>query len=236
MTNNFRNGYILQKQKELYKLKIEKISSIFKKGTAVSTMLNSSYVWQPNTVEKVNKNTVFVPLLDGYVSSLIMQGTNMSIKYSTEYYEYIFDGIVSKINLENPGYVAININKIDKKINTRAFTRYDIYLPSNIKLMTGNTSYFSIVTNISLKGMSFTSNHEFDYNDLCSVCIHLPSSEIIDLNGKIKRKIIKDKFLDYGMHFEEISQINTKTLSEYILSLKNGDLKLQTLFFDENKD
>jgi hypothetical protein len=213
-------------------LKIDKISSIIKKGLTVSTMLNSSYIWHTNKIDKVNKNTIFIPLLESYVSSLIMQGTNMSIKYSTEYYEYIFDGIVSKINLESPGYVSISVNKIEKKINTRAFTRYDIYLPSNIKLTKGKTSYFSVVTNISLKGMSFTSNHEFKYNDMCIVSIHLPNNETINLHGKIKRKISKDKFLDYGMHFEEISDSNTKKLSEYILSLKNGDLKLQTLFFD----
>lgn len=217
-------------------MKIEKISTIFKKGAVISTMLNSSYVWQPNVVEKISKNTVFIPLLDSYVSSLIMQGTTMSIKYSTEYYEYIFEGIISKISLETPGYVVISINKIDKKINTRAFTRYDIYLPSNIKLISGKTSYFSIITNISLKGMSFTSNHEFNYDDLCSVCIHLPSNEVIDLNGKIKRKIVKDKFLDYGMHFEVISEENTKNLSEYLMSVKNGDSKLQTLFFDDHKE
>ncbi|MEN8906017.1 MAG: PilZ domain-containing protein [Clostridiales bacterium] len=215
-------------------MKIEKISSVLKKKMAISTMLNSSCVWKPNIIEKVSKNTIYISLLDSYVSSLIMQGTNMSIKYSTEYYEYIFDGIVSKISLDKPKYVAITINKIDKKINTRAFTRYDIYLPSNIKLGTGKTSYFTIITNISLKGMSFTTNHEFNFDDLCDVCIHLPNNEIINLNGRIKRKIKKDKFLDYGMHFEDISKSDTKTLSEYILSIKNGDSKLQTPFFDEN--
>lgn len=211
-------------------MNLNKVPSILKKGVMISTMLDSSYVWQKNVVEEAESNIVYISLLDCYVSSLIMQGIEMTLKYTTEYYEYIFQGIVSSISLNNHGHVAVTVNKIEEKINTRAFTRYDIYLPSNIKLESGKTSYFSIVTNISLKGMSFTSNHEFNYDDKCSVAIHLPDMVKLDLCGSIRRKIFKGSFVDYGMHFYKIPDSTAKNLSNYIMTLENGNQKLQTVF------
>jgi hypothetical protein len=164
-----------------------------------------------------------------------MQGIEMTIKYTTEYYEYIFIGTVSSISLKNHGNVSVKITKVEEKINTRAFTRYDIYLPSNISLESGKTSYFSIVTNISLKGMSFTSNHEFNYNDKCKVNIHLPDMNKLSLCGSIKRKIIKGRFVDYGMHFYKVPKDTEKNLSEYILTLAHGNQKIQTIFSDVSK-
>lgn len=215
-------------------LNLKKVPTILKKGSVISTMLDSSYVWQKNIIEQVNSNIVYISLLDCYVSSLIMQGTEMTLKFTTEYYEYIFHGIVSSISLNNHGHVAITISKIEEKINARAFTRYDIYLPSNIKLENGKTSYFSIVTNISLKGMSFTSNHEFNYDDKCKVNIHLPDMVKLNLCGSIRRKILKGTFVDYGMHFYKIPSETAKNLSDYIMTLENGNQKLHTVFSGNN--
>lgn len=216
----------------VYKLNIDKVSTILKKGNAISTILDSSYVWQQNIIERVEKNIIYISLLESYVSSLIMQGSNIMLRYSTEYYEYLFEGTILNINLNTPGYVAVRLNKADEKINTRAFIRYDIYLPSNIKPQNERTSYFSIVTNISLQGMSFTSNHSFDYNNRCDTSIYLPDNTSINLVGVIKRKVQKDTLIDYGMLFDEISEKDTHILSKYISTLEKIDTKTKLPFFE----
>jgi hypothetical protein len=209
------------------------VKKILKEGLVISTLLESSYTWQQNVIQSINDELIYIPLLDYYLSELVLQGAGISIKCSGEYYEYIFDGIVADISIETPSFIAVKIHKVHEKINTRAFTRYDIYLPSNVKPVKEKASYFSIVTNISITGMAFSSNHDFVFGDDCSVTIRLPDNKIITATGKIKHKIPKDKLSDYGMHFMEISDTNSKILSDYILSLENGYSKLKTMFFDE---
>ena len=231
-----QNIYVSQKPGEAFELNAASASSFLKEGTIINTRIGSNSVWYQNIVFKSDGNIVCIRLLDSYLGNMIMPGTGFAIKQTNEYFEYLFEGVVTGIKADFPAYVTIYVNKADEIINTRVFPRYDTYLASNIRPYWDESPYFSIVTNISLGGVAFVSRHQFDYGEECDVSIYLPGSRMILCKGKVIRRNIKSDYTDYSMQFTEMNEDNSNYLSDYLESLGVKIEKLKSDFFENIKN
>ncbi len=199
---------------------IKSVLSVLKEGLIVSTRFSKSSTWHQNIIYKVKNNLVYTALTESYLENIIMLGSNMVIKYSNEYFEYIYEGVVSDISTESPAHIVLQINKSEEVINTRAFPRYDIYLAANIRPLEDPCPYFSIATNISLSGMAFAARYEFDYSEENGFNLLLPSQQKICAKGKIIRKSAKKDYFDYSMQFTDMDDANSTMLLSYLKRLE----------------
>ena len=210
------------------------VSTILKEGTIIYTRLgsNPNGAWYQNIVCKSESSTVCIPLIDTYLQSLIMIGTSISLKFGNEYFEYLFEGVVSNIKVDYLGLITVNVNKAEERINTRAYPRYDIYLASTISPLWSETPYFCIVTNLSFIGIAFASKYQFDSGEECDSSIYLPNHKIIRSKGKIVRKSVFNNIIEYGIHFTELTEENSCLLSDYLTELDEDKVRLQNLVLE----
>lgn len=192
------------------------VSSILHEGSVIGTKVGTNNIWYRNVVYKCESNNVWLGLTEDYIENLIMNGTRIVLKQTSEYFEYIFEGVVSNIQTEFPAQITVHITKAEEIINTRIFPRYDIYLASDIKPVWDDKNHFSIVTNISLGGIAFASKYVFDYGEECDVVIFLPEGKRVNCKGKVIRKNDKGEFIDYSMQFVDMDETNNNLVSEYL--------------------
>ncbi len=206
--------------KEMIFLNVEAVSVILKEGALVGTRLDNSPSWCGNIVYKSEGRTVYVALVDRYLADAIAPGRIISIKYVNEYFIYVFEGAVIKINAEYPGYAAIRITSAEEVINSRLSPRYDVHLAASLKPVWDSDSYFTTVTDISFGGIAFICGNRFDYNEELDVDINLYGNQIINARGKIIRKSIKNKTAEYSMQFSNMDELSYKTLSLFFSRLE----------------
>ena len=211
------------------------VSSILKEGMIVSTKLGTGCAWYNNIVYKVTDNSVYISLLDDYIRNLVMPGSTFTVKHTNEFFEYIFEGVVSHIEVDNPAHMVINVNKTEELINTRVFPRFDINLPAYLKPVWTDLRHFAITTNICLGGMAFVSRHSFDYGEECEINVHLSDSSIVYAKGKIIRKVAKNNHIDYSMQFIEMDEDNNNLLFTHLLRVEDKNSSLQTNYFNNIK-
>lgn len=200
-----------------------KFSHVLREGAVVYTKLYASNTWIKNTISKIRDNDLYIPLLTGYLSDIISIGNDITIKCSDDYNEYIVNGTITDIKVSNSSYVVVHINNVFETLNTRAFKRYDIFLASNIKSIDDKSAFFSIVTNISLGGMAFISNHEFGSDREAGATILIPDNKLITVKGTIVRKSMDSGIIDYGMKFIEVGPDSEKVLFDYLLALEKRE-------------
>lgn len=226
--NDFRGGPIL--------LNANIVSTVLKEGTIIRTKVGNSPAWYQNIVFKCEDDTVNIALIESYIENIIMLGTNISLKCANEYFEYLFEGVVSGINPEYPSSVTVHVTKASEMINTRTFPRYDVYLASNIKPLWDDSFHFAIVTNICLGGMAFLLKHQFDYGEDLDISVFIPeNSQSVCAKGRIIRRSIKTNFIDYSMQFNEMDEQNSIILSNYLTTLEENWITVQNDFFDNIK-
>ena len=207
-------------------MKSKLVSSILEEGMLINTKIQSCSTWYKNCIYKVDNNIVSLSLLDIYIENLIMEGSELTLKYTTDYFEYLFQGTIVHITPEYPSYITINIQKCEELVNTRAFQRHDMYIPSHIKSEWDDKNYFAIITNISLGGMAFSSKQGFELGSNLSLSIYVSDNQIIHGEGKIIRKTYKDNLFDYSLQFTNMTEENTNVLSNY---LAKNDERLESL-------
>lgn len=203
------------------------VSTILKEGMIVNTRLDNSNAWYYNILCKSKGNKVSVRLLDSYVQNVIMPGSTIVLKYSNEYFQYLFEGTVSEITVNDPAHVVVQVNKAEELINTRAFPRYDLYFTAQIKPLWRDVPFFCITSNIGLGGIAFLSQHQFDYGEENDVSIYLPNRQIIHAFGKVIRKCSRGNLFDYSMQFMEIDEVNSGLLSAYLQSIEEEWARLK---------
>ncbi|MCX7923124.1 MAG: PilZ domain-containing protein [Clostridia bacterium] len=217
-------------------MNVNMISSILKEGMIVSTKISPNHTWYQNILYKCEDNLLYTSLINSYVENIIMIGTTITVKYANEFFEYLFEGVVSSINTDYPAHVVININKAEEMINTRTFPRYEVYLASTLKPIWFESSHFSVVTNLSLGGMAFLCKEQFEYGEELDTCIYLPgNANIVRGKGKVIRKNPKLHVIDYSMQFIEMDEDCSNIISSFITSLEDDYQKLQNNFFENIK-
>ena len=200
---------------------------LLKEGMPVSTKLNcNGSIWHANIVFRVEDNKVFMPLLDCYLENILAVGSGIALKYSNEYYEYLFEGVVSSINPRHPAYITVNVNKVKEVINTRMFPRYDAYLAINIKTPWSGACFFAVATNICFGGILFACPHKFDSGEELEIMIYLPCQSVICAKGKIIGKKPRNNLIEYCLQFIDMDEINGSLLSAYFQSLEESRARM----------
>jgi len=217
-------------------VKSKSVISVLKEGLVINTRFSSRNIWYQNVVCKVKNNLVYLPLIKGYLQNIIMPGSNLIIKYSIENFEYVFEGIVCEIVVDDFAYIVLKINKSEEIINSRVFLRYDTYLAANITPCESSASIFSIILNISLTGIAFVSKYEFDYSEDNEVIILIPGHQRIYGKGKIIRKSTKNDCFDYSMQFTDMDDFNNNILASYLTQLETDMSDLQKNYEQNLKD
>ncbi len=211
------------------------VQKILQEGTIINTRLDSGNAWYQNIVYKVNGKKVTIALLDSYIRNFVMSGSSMVLKYSSEYFEYLFEGSVADIVPKRPSFVTIQVCKAAELINTRAFPRYELNLPVYINSFNSEGPSFCITTNISLGGMAFKSRNSFDIGDEADVEIILPSNATIPLKGRIIRKSLKSNPSEYSMQFIEMDESNSNLLSECFALEEEKWINMKAIYMKEIK-
>ena len=202
----------------------------------VSTKLGNSSAWYNNILYKVEDSKLTLSLKDSYLENTIVLNSHFNIKFTNEFFEYIFEGIVIEINPIPPSYVKVLIKKADELVNTRFFPRYDTYIASTLKMLWNDNLYFSIVNNICLGGMAFVCDHEMDYGEEAEVCVYIPDIETICTRGKVIRKSHKNNLFSYSMQFIQMDEANSIRLSNYLTSIDEQNSNLIDFYFKNIKD
>lgn len=206
-------------------------SSILKSGIIIGTKLTPNSTWYSNIIYDSEGNILRIPLTEEYLKNYILVGSTITLKHTGEYYEYLFEGIISNIDTSvHPALLTININTIEELINTRAFPRYDTHLASTVRPAWDEKPHFCIATNICLGGMAFISKSNFDYGEESEVYIYLPENLIAYAKGKVIRKSARHGYMDYSMQFIEMTEDNSNLLSSYIATLDSEMQRLKDSF------
>lgn len=204
--------------------------SILKEGTLVSTKLGNCNAWYNNIIYKIDEDQMVMSLIDSYLENTIMINSHLDVKYSNEFFEYIFEGTVVAIEPKSPRSITILIKRAEELVNTRSFPRYDTYIASTVKLLWEDTLHFSIVNNICLGGMAFVCKRELDYGEEANVCIYIPDFEVICSRGKIIRKTRKNNIFNYSMQFVDMDEANSIRISDYLASIDGINSELKEAF------
>jgi hypothetical protein len=212
------------------------VSSILKEGMIILTRQGTNYAWYENIIYKCDRNSVYLALIDSYIDHAVMPGSQMTVKYANEFFEYLFEGTVSEIHLDAPRYISVKIIKAEEMINTRTFPRYDTAVPAKIRSSWSEADQYAIVTNVCLGGMAFLSKYSFDYGEECDVYIYLPGSVQVCARGKVIRRAEKNNFIDYSMQFTDMDESNNNLLSHYISSLEEKCSRMREQFYTEIKN
>lgn len=207
-------------------LNVEATSYILKKGSVISTRINSSGPWLYNVVCGVHGNMLDILLIDRYIEYPIFNGCNFTLKFNNNYYEYLFEGTVAEIKTASLQYITLKIIRAEEKINVRNFPRYDTHLPAGISTIWSQNESYCVITNLSLSGISFSSKSNFDVQEECFLSIYFPSGSTVLAKGKILRKSSKNAFYEYGMAFTDMTEENSQQISVYLLSLENSIAEL----------
>lgn len=196
-------------------------------GSVVSTKPSGSAAWQQNIVLHAYEKYILLPLVPCYLENLVLPGSTIKVKYNTEYYEYILEGMVKEIRLEASSSLLVEVLRAEELVNTRSFPRYDAYLACQMMSVWTHTSHFGITTNISLGGMAFVSKGQFDYGEECNVVLHLHTGNCVTATGKIIRKLARSHILDYSMQFIDMSEEQNNMLAGFIYMLDEKLCMLQ---------
>ena len=198
------------------------MSAILKEGALVGTRLDNSLSWCGNIVYKSKGRIVYIALVDSYLNDSIAPGRTISIKYINEYFIYVFEGVVIKIDSVYPGYAAIRITSAGEVINSRLSPRYDVQLAADMKPVWDSDSHPVTVTDISFGGIAFICSNRYDYNEEVDTEIHLYGNKAVQARGKIIKKSIKNKIAEYSMQFSNMDESSYKTLSLFFSQLEEN--------------
>lgn len=214
---------------------MEAVSIILKEGSLVGTRLDNSLFWYDNIVYKSEGRIVYIALIDKYPDDAVAPGRSISIKFVNEFFIYVFEGTVIKIDAAYPGYAAVRVTSAEEMINSRLSPRYDVNLPASLKPVWDSDSYPATMTDISFGGAAFLSAHRFDYNEeLCAV-IHLPEGNTVHAAGKVVRRNIRSTVTDYSLQFVELDENNCNILSRFFLHIEDEISLLHKKFISDVK-
>lgn len=213
-----------------------KLTDFLKKGSLIRTKHYENSGWVTNIVYGINQDSIEIDigLEKNYIENLLMVGDVMRCKYYENDFEYSFDGWVNRIKADFPQSITIRIDDISKFINRRKSVRYDVYVCSVIRVNNEiDKGMFAIMTNISKKGAAFVVQqefeelmepvkHDFEKNNVF-FDVYISADSQLSFEGKIKRKVVNDKGLEYGIEILRIDAKNEEILENFIAELDKKD-------------
>lgn len=197
------------------------ISKLILPGSLVSVSICTEHTWFSNIVYQCCDNeSIDIPLTRDLMKSCIFVDKGITIKYKNEYFEYIIQGLISKIELCGSPFIRIQVLNVSENKNQRIFPRHDIYLPANLSV--NNNTYFCTISNISLSGIAFLVDKEMPSDIECEANIFLNENNTIFCKGMILRCSPQNSFLEFSMQFTFMDEENSNCLYSYLYSIDNS--------------
>jgi len=207
------------------------IKNIVSPGALIRTKFDKTE-WISNVVNTVSGSCIQVDLSQNYVNKLVMVGDAVKCKVSTPQTEYVLDGIVDNITIEDSNILSIKIENISKFDNTRRNDRYDAYIISKITV-NRDPAVFSVVTSLSTSGISVVSKSELLNNSDAFVEVFVDSGNTIRFYGNIVRKTFTENGYEYGIKFKQLDQQNDNMIHSILENLKSKEDNLLKKFVNQ---
>ncbi|MGE5473498.1 MAG: PilZ domain-containing protein [Ignavibacteriales bacterium] len=207
------------------------LHSIISSGELIRTKFDKTE-WISNVTYNISDNYIQVELTQDYINKLIMVGDSVKCKVSTAQNEYVLDGIVDKIEIEDLKIMTIKVININKFENTRQNSRYDAYIISKITV-NREPAIFSVVTSLSTSGISVASKSELQSDSEAFVEVFVDSGNTIRFYGKVVRKAINENGYEYGIKFKQLDEQNEHILVNVLSELKSKEESLLKKFFEQ---
>lgn len=212
-----------------------KLRGFLTEGALLKTKHCNSSSWVTNVVYGINEDCIEIDIgLDkNYIENIIMVGDTIRCKYTTDEFEYMLIGWVSRIRLEEPQSITVKVHDVQQFKNFRNNYRYDVYLCSVIRKKKGDSNgVFAIMVNISQGGAAFIVKEEIegqlDVEDneeekIYNFDVYISQKSQFNFDGKIKRKSSSSKGFEYGVEIVDIDLENQKNLNELLDELEKKD-------------
>lgn len=207
--------------KEFHKNSI--IPKVLKKGSKVKIKHYSTFEPTINSIKNIHGNFLVMELPQKFLENNILVGDSIVTIYLHDDVEYVLNGEVIDITLIHPQYITIKIENVEKFKNVRKQARYSVSLSANVKNADTKQVYFAIVKNISLSGVSFTCNNEFEAGTDLFINIAVSKDVIISFYGRIVRARQLLSCFEYGMVQTDIDLLNQEELENYIQKLQEEE-------------
>ncbi|MGE5328600.1 MAG: PilZ domain-containing protein [Deltaproteobacteria bacterium] len=207
------------------------LNKIISAGALIRTKFDKTE-WISNVIYKIFNDIIQIELTQDYINKLIMQGNQVKCKVTTSETEYVIDGIVENIEIDDSRIISIKVLNINRFENARQNNRYDAYIISKITV-NRETAIFSIVTSLSNSGISVLSKSELELNSDAFVELFIDSGNTIRFYGNIIRKLLTENGYEYGIKFKQLDQENQDMLVNVISEFKSKEEGLLKKFLGQ---
>jgi len=214
-------------------LNSECISKLIAPGSLVSFRKLNQSAWSLNIITECIEDTICLPFTNDLLRACLFSGTPVDIKFNNQYYEYILNCSVVKIELSRFPYIRVKVHNICESQNHRIFPRLDVYLPA--ALSTSSSSYYCNVSNLSLGGTAFLIDQEIPENSPCEINILLDDNSSIYAKGQIVTASTENSLYKYCMMFTFMEEENSNRLYSYLISLENSYAGLRNKYLHNTK-
>ena len=209
------------------------IPKVIKKGVAIKVKHYSLFESITNKVGNVQGNKIIMSLSQKLLDNNVLVGDSVVCIFLHDDSEYVMSGEILDITLLYPQKVTVKIENVEILKNMRRHTRYSVSLSSNVCLKDSREVYFAVVKNLSLVGVSFTSNVEFEVNSDIVINIAVSKEQVITFYGRIIRSRQLSKFYEYGVMQTAIDELNSEELENYIANLEKEELSMMMNYLEE---
>lgn len=176
-------------------------------GLLIETKFSNSSRWISNIIESVNDDVICIPLSEEYLNENILSNDSIIIEYIDSIHQYIINGTIINIDLNNTQTMTIKINDFATYKNKRNSSRYNTSLGASINLNSNSTSSVAIVTNISMTGICFICKKEFEMGEIISIDVLSTTNNMLKFKGKIVRTKQCDYGKEYAIELDKTSEI-----------------------------
>lgn len=205
------------------------ISKLILAGSLISVRTENELTWSLNIVSSCCDEGIDIPLIPNLMKSCLFVGTAVAIKFKNEYFEYIIHGSISRIELSGSPFIRVQAFDINENKNNRLFPRQDVYLPATLSIENNNT-YYCMVSNISLSGVSLLLNREISNATECEANILLNDKNTIFGKGIILRCSPLDLLMQFSLQFTFMDEENSNYLYSYLHSIDNSYNSLRSKY------
>jgi hypothetical protein len=197
-----------------------------------------------NLVMYIKKNNDFEPVMtvikfalkDKIFFRLPRKHLELNIEIGNEYtaqvmdkdYEYVVQGKITDIELEDIPRIEMTVTSIIKYEERRKAKRFFINLPAVITFPKTKTIIYSVIKNISLSGVSAIVGimlREKPVNeslDIVHISAELKDTSILEFDARLSWSKKHEDFDEYGMEIISVNPHNAHALKRLISSLQNN--------------
>lgn len=187
------------------------IGEVILPGSLISIRVADDNAWSLNIAYRCDGDLLDVPLTQDIVKWCLFINSKVIVKFKNEQNEYLLQGFVSKIDISSLPYIRVKIIDCQQNTNNRMFPRRDVMFPASVTVPS-NKTYFCIVSNISLGGVSFLVDQDIPTENECELSICLDSNETIYAKGIVIKNRYRGIIYEFRMQFTYMNEEHSTVL------------------------